>query len=306
MAKIAFLFCGQGSQYAGMGEELYAASPAAKKLLDSLEEQSPGLLALCFHGSKEALQATINTQPAVYAIDLAASAAVTELGIRPLAAAGFSLGELAALAFAGAYSPESGLGLVRKRAELMTAAAKENPGAMLAVLKLTNQQVEVLCQNQELYPVNYNCPGQLVVAGTDEKISLLADEVKKLGGRSIRLAVSGGFHSPMMDEAAKGLAEFLQGFAMRPLTLPVYANFTGEKYHKDIASYLVKQTNHPVRWEKTITEMLATGIDCFIELGPGKVLSGLVAKIAPGAKVYKLENLADLELIREELLDVKK
>ncbi len=306
MAGIAFLFSGQGAQYAGMGKDLYENSPAAKALLDSLEEIQPGLLNLCFQGTAEELQSTINTQPAVYAVDMAAAAAVAEIGITPSAVAGFSLGELAALAFADVYTAVDGYKIIQKRAALMADAAKKNPGAMLAVLRMDNEKVESLCAGRALYPVNYNCPGQLVVAGSESDIDYLAQKIKEVGGRSIKLAVSGAFHSPFMDEASKGLADVMKSMKFRAPSIPVYSNLTGELYGYDTAEYLSKQINHPVRWETTIRRMKSAGIDCFIELGPGKVLSGLIAKIIPEAIVYHVESASDLEIIREELTNVKK
>ncbi|MDD4445797.1 MAG: ACP S-malonyltransferase, partial [Eubacteriales bacterium] len=185
MAGIGFLFSGQGAQYTGMGKALYEYSPAARDVLDRLNEQRSDLLDLCFNGSAEDLSKTENTQPAVYAVDLAAAAAAKEAGMQPSAAAGFSLGELAALAFAGYYTPEEGFGLVQKRASFMADAAAKNPGAMLAVLRMENEAVEALCLGRTLYPVNYNCPGQLVVAGSPEDIQYLQEKIKEAKGRSI-------------------------------------------------------------------------------------------------------------------------
>jgi [acyl-carrier-protein] S-malonyltransferase len=305
MARIAFLFSGQGAQYTGMGKELYDNSPAAKALLDQLEKNQPGLLKLCFQGTAEELKLTVNTQPAVYAVDLAAAAATVESGITPVAVAGFSLGELAAVTFSGIMSLADGFGLIQKRAGLMARAAEKNPGAMLAVLRMENEKVEELCSGKALYPVNYNCPGQLVVAGSESDIVYLEQKIKEAAGRSIRLAVSGGFHSPFMDEAAKGLAELTKGMDFKAPAVPVYSNLTGQPYGEDVSDYLSGQINHPVLWEKTIRQMSQDGVDCFIELGPGKVLSGLVSKIIPQAAVYHVETSKDLEIIREELKNVK-
>lgn len=305
MAQIAFLFSGQGAQYTGMGKELYDNSPAAKALMDQLEKSKPGLLNLCFQGTAEDLKLTVNTQPAVYAVDMAAAAAAVELGVIPSAVAGFSLGELAAVTFAGVISLPDGFRLLQKRAELMAHAAKKNPGAMLAVLRMDNEKVEELCSGKTLYPVNYNCPGQLVVAGSESDIGYLEQKIKEAAGRSIRLAVSGGFHSPFMDEAAEGMAELTAGIEFMVPSIPVYSNLTGECYGENVSDYLSRQINHPVLWEKTIRQMSQGGIDCFIELGPGKVLSGLVSKIIPEATVYNMETAKDLEIIREELTNVK-
>ena len=303
MNKVVFLFSGQGAQYSGMGEDLYKNSSAAKDILDSLDEIRPGLIDLCFHATHEELKLTINTQPAVYAIDLAAAAAITQEGISPCCVAGFSLGELAAVAFSKTFTAQQGLLLVQKRAALMATAAEKNPGAMLAVLRMENEKVEELCSGHELYPVNYNCPRQLVVAGSESEIEYLQGKIKHVGGRSIKLAVSGGFHSPFMDEAAQGFALELKDVEFQPSPLPVYSNVTGEIYKGNAAELLTNQINHPVRWEKTIREMDKAGVDCFIELGPGKVLSGLVAKILPKTPVFNVETSEDIKRIKEEMID---
>ena len=169
MGKIAFVFSGQGAQYSGMGKALYASSPAAKAVFDMADSLRPGTARQCFEGSMEELTQTVNTQPCVFAVDLAAARALAERGVQPDCVAGFSLGEIAALAFAGVLSDEEAFRLVCKRGELMDKAARENPGAMVAVLKLTSAQTEELCQRfEKTYPVNYNSPAQTVVATTTE------------------------------------------------------------------------------------------------------------------------------------------
>ncbi|MDD2296033.1 MAG: ACP S-malonyltransferase [Eubacteriales bacterium] len=300
MAGIGFLFSGQGAQYTGMGKALYEYSPAARDVLDRLNEQRSDLLDLCFNGSAEDLSKTENTQPAVYAVDLAAAAAAKEAGMQPSAAAGFSLGELAALAFAGYYTPEEGFGLVQKRASFMADAAAKKPGAMLAVLRMENEAVEALCLGRTLYPVNYNCPGQLVVAGSPEDIQYLQEKIKEAKGRSIPLPVSGGFHSPFMDEAAAKMEAELKQVVFRDPLIPVYANDTGKIYGKNAAEHLTNQINHPVLWEDSIRNMICRGIDCFVEAGPGKALSGFVSRIAPEARVISVDSAEGLEKWKEE------
>ena len=300
MAGIGFLFSGQGAQYAGMGKALYEYSPAARDILDRLNERRTDLLELCFNGSTEELAKTENTQPAVYAVDLAAAAAAREAGMEASAAAGFSLGELAALAFAGYYTPEEGFDLVAKRASFMAAAAAKNPGAMLAVLRMENEAVEALCLERKLYPVNYNCPGQLVVAGSPEDIRYLQEKIREEKGRSILLPVSGGFHSPFMDEAAEKMESELKQVVFQNPRIPVYANETGQLYGKNAAEHLKNQINHPVRWEEIVRHMVEQGIDCFVEAGPGKALSGFVSRIAPEVRVISVDSTEGLKKWKEE------
>ena len=203
MGKIAFVFSGQGAQYSGMGKALYASSPAAKAVFDMADSLRPGTARQCFEGSMEELTQTVNTQPCVFAVDLAAARALAERGIQPDCVAGFSLGEIAALAFAGVLSDEEAFRLVCKRGELMDKAARENPGAMVAVLKLTSAQTEELCQRfEKTYPVNYNSPAQTVVATTTENADAFCQAVKAAGGKAKVLPVSGAFHSPFMADAA--------------------------------------------------------------------------------------------------------
>ena len=204
MGKIAFVFAGQGAQYPGMGQELAQCSPAAAEIFAKLDALRPGTSAQCFGGTDEELKETKNTQPCMFAVELAAAAALEEGGLRADMAAGFSLGEIGALTYTRAVDLETGFHLVCRRGELMQAAAEEQPTAMAAVLKLSNEEVEQICaQFAQVYPVNYNCPGQVSVACAKEQLAPFSAAVKAAGGRALPLKVRGGFHSPFM--ASPGL-----------------------------------------------------------------------------------------------------
>lgn len=296
MGKIAFVFSGQGAQYPGMGQALCQTSPAAKAIFETAEAIRPGTMAQCFSGTKEELTITQNTQPCLYCTDLAAAAAVQESGIRADMAAGFSLGEVAALAFSGVVSISDGFSLVCKRGLFMQEAAAEYDSAMAAVVKLPNETVEALCANYEhVYPVNYNCPGQLVVAGLKKELSSFSEEVKAARGKAIPLAVGGGFHSPFMETAAERLAEVLSDFSWNPSRIPLYSNYTAQPYGTNPASLLVKQVKNPVRWQETIEAMIAGGADIFIEMGPGKTLCGLIGKISKAVRCFHVEDPETLQ-----------
>lgn len=291
MGKIALVFAGQGAQYPGMGKSLYEVSAAARAMFDLAERLRPGTLAQCFEGTKEELTVTRNTQPCLYGVDLAAACALREAGVAPAALAGFSLGEIAALTFSGAVSPEDGFSIVCARGEAMQAAAEQTDAAMVAVVKLDNATVEGLCARfRRVYPVNYNCPGQLVVAGAREELEAFKAAVKEAGGKALPLAVGGGFHSPFMEEAAEAFAGVLARFAIKDPALPLYANATARPYEGDYRALLVRQMKSPVRWQGTVEAMLAAGIDTFIEVGPGKTLCGLIKKTAPQAAVLQVED----------------
>ena len=278
MGKLAFVFPGQGAQFAGMGKELYESSPAAKKVLDQLSSIKPNLLELCFSGTAEQLQDTRNTQPCIFAVSLASGAAQVEAGKQPEAVAGFSLGELSALTFAGVFPLEDGFNLVCKRAELMAETAANNPAGMVAVLKLEADMVQQLANRHGVYAVNFNCLGQTVVAGQTDALETFAKAVKAEGGRALPLKVSGGFHSPMMASAAEGFAEVLAETVPKSPNIPVYANITGELYPVDIRETLTQQIVSPVRWQQTVENMVADGVEEFIEMEPGNVLTGLIEK----------------------------
>ena len=298
MKKTAFVFSGQGAQYPGMGKELYECSPAAKAVFDMAEEIRPGTLKQCFESTKEELSITINTQPCVFITDLAAAAAVAEKGIKPEFVAGFSLGEIAAIAFAGILSYEDAFKLVCKRAELMDKAANENPGAMAAVMKITPEKTEEICSKfNKAYPVNYNSPAQTVVAADVSEIDELCGMVKAEKGKAVKLAVSGAFHSPFMDSASEAMAEYLADKELKEPSVPVYANLTAEPYSDDFKKLRSMQINHPVRWQKTVENMIAQGAERFIEVGVGKTLTGLIKKINADVEAVNIENKEGLDTL---------
>lgn len=303
MGKIAFVFSGQGAQYPGMGQSLCEASPAAKFVFELADSLRPGTSSQCFSGTVEELSVTKNTQPCLYCVDLAAAKALEEKGVRADYAAGFSLGEVAAAAFAGIFTDKSGFEFVCRRAEAMQKAAEENPGSMAAVLKLTNEKVEELCGKfTKVWPVNYNCPGQLVVAGESGQLKEFQELVKAEGGRAAPLAVSGGFHSPFMESAASELEDALANIELGRPRLPVYANFTAKPYSDNAKELLVSQVKSPVRWQETVEALAAQGVDTFLECGPGKTLCGLIKKTVKTARVFQVQDAETLNAALSEII----
>ena len=287
MGAVAFMFSGQGAQYSGMGKTLYESSPAAKAVFGSLDSIRPGTSDMCFCGSEEELKQTINTQPCLYAVEMAAAAA---MDIRPAAVAGFSLGEVSALAYAGIFSTEDGFRAVIKRSELMQRETENLKSAMTAVLKLSDEDVaEAASKYSDVFPVNFNSPGQVVCAGSEESIASFEKDIAAKGGRAMRLAVSGGFHSPFMAKAAEGFREYLSSIQLSKPSIPVYSDLTADRYPDDIITTLSQQISSPVRWTSLIRKMIEDGIDEFIEIGPGTVLSSLVKRIDKTVSVRSIE-----------------
>lgn len=296
MGKVAFVFPGQGAQYSGMGRDLCENVSAASEIFALADTLRPGTSAQCFTASDDELKETNNAQPCIMAVELAAAAAVIKAGIVPDMVAGFSLGELSALAFSKTLDLEEGFRLVCLRGELMQADAEKFDSGMAAVLKLDSETVEKLCSGYEhVYPVNYNCPGQISVSGLKTELDDFVKSVKAAGGRAIPLKVKGGFHSPFMADASRKFGEALQNSDFHKPTLTVYSDYTGKPYGDDAAVLLERQICSPVRWQDIITDMIRNGVDTFIEVGPGKTLCGLIAKTDSTVRTFNIEDCESLE-----------
>jgi len=302
MGQIAFVFPGQGAQFPGMGKSLYEGSPAARAVFDQLDAIRPGTSEQCFSASPEELAETRNTQPCLFACELATAYALLDLGITPDMVAGFSLGELAALTVSGAVSLADGFRLVTARGALMQTDAEQVDSAMAAILKLDNDTVEALCrQFPQVYPVNYNCPGQITIACASESLAPFSAAVKEAGGRAMPLKVRGGFHSIFMENASQSFNKELGQYVLTTPRIPLYSNFTSLPYEGDFSALLSQQIRNPVRWEAIIRNMIAAGNDTFIEVGPGNVLTGLIKKIAPEVRTLNVSEHEHLAGIKEAI-----
>ena len=281
--KKAYVFPGQGAQFSGMGHDLYQSSPAAKALFDKADEVLGFKISeIMFGGTDEELRQTKVTQPAVFIHSVAAAVALGD-EFQPDMVAGHSLGELSALVASGAMDFEAGLRLVYARALAMQAACEAVPSTMAAVLGLPDEVVEQVCSGIEgVVAANYNCPGQVVISGTLEGVKEATVRLKEAGAkRALPLAVGGGFHSPCMESARVSLAEAIEQTEFRTPRCPVYQNVDARPHTspEEIKANLVAQLTSPVRWTQSVQAMAADGAEEFVELGPGKVLQGLIAKI---------------------------
>ncbi len=298
MGKIGFVFSGQGAQFPGMGKDLYEI-PSGKAVFDRIEQSLPDLTRLCFSSTEDELKQTLNAQPCLYAVNLACAAVLNNEGIFADGVAGFSLGEIPALTYAGIFNQDLGVEFVLKRAQLMQACAEKRKGCMFAVLKLSVEKIEEICvdlasEGLDAFLANLNCEGQTVVSCSAEAADELKNRIANAGGRCMPLAVSGAFHSPLMQDAYEGLSDFLKDKDLGTPKVPVYFNVTGNT-DGDYKTLMTEQVKKPVQWQKTIENMINDGFDTFVELGAGKVLSGLIKRISKDVAVYSATDLVGIK-----------
>ncbi len=290
--KTCLIFPGQGSQFSGMGRSIYDAYLAAREVFATGSEVvGRDLAALCFDADAETLNRTENAQTAIFTLSAALYSLITE----PIdAVAGFSLGECTALYTSGMISLHDGFRIVERRGKLMQQAADEGQGAMSAVLGLTGETIQELSQGIGAQPVNFNCPGQTVIAGTPEGVKLLTKRCIEAGAkRVVPLALSGAFHTTAMAPAAKMLSDFVKDIPLNPPAVPLYTNLTGQPLAPGIVlgEHLTTHMQRPVLWQKTVENLLENGIARFVEVGPGKTLSKFIPKISKEAVVVPVEEL---------------
>lgn len=290
MGKIAFVFSGQGDQFPGMGKELADKYPSAKAVFDMCDGIRPGTSEQCFNGTEEELKETKNTQPCLFAMELAAANVLFDKGVKPEALAGFSLGEVTAATAAGIFDNETGFRLVCKRGELMQTEAEKFDTSMAAVVKLTPEQVQDVCAKySDVYPVNFNCPGQITVSGLASQMKDFSADVKAAGGRALPLKLKGAFHSPFMNAASEAFRVELENAKINKGNITLYSDLTSMPYTDDVAELLSKQICSPVLWEKIVRNMIADGFDTFIEIGPGRTLTNMIKKISADVKAQTVE-----------------
>ena len=305
MAKVAFVFPGQGSQAVGMCKNLYEAYPVAHRIFEEADEALGfSMTNLIMQGPEEALRLTENTQPAILTASVACFEVLKEKGLTCDLAGGHSLGEYSALVAAGAISFADAVRTVKSRGKFMQEAVPVGEGAMAAIIGLDPDKIDGICQETEkacgeaVQAVNFNCPGQVVIAGATAAVNKAVEALKAAGAkRAILLNVSAPFHSTLMSPAAKRLAEVLEKVKFSDAAFPVVANVDAQPETKAevIKANLVKQADHPVRWEKSVHTMLDAGIDIFVEVGPGRVLSGFTKKIDRSKTALNVENIESLE-----------
>lgn len=305
MAKIAFIYPGQGAQKPGMGKDFYENSELAKAVYDKASELLQiDMKALCFE-ENEKLDLTEYTQAALVTTCLAMTKVVEERGLKPDVTAGLSLGEYCAISVAGGMKEEDAISLVRKRGILMQNTVPAGEGAMAAILGMDASVIEEGIKDLEGVTVaNYNCPGQIVITGETKAVEKAAEILKEAGAkRAVLLNVSGPFHSPMLKQAGEELAKEMEKVEMEPLQIPYVTNVTAE-YVTDIREtkkLLAEQVAASVRWQKSVERMIAEGVDTFVEIGPGKTLAGFLRKIDRSVKVYNIGTWEDIDKVVLEL-----
>ena len=297
---LAFVFPGQGAQAPGMGQDVFDEYDSAKAIFKAADERLGfAISTLCFEGPEEKLKETAIAQPAIVATSLAYLAAARDMDILPQPAfvAGLSLGEYTALAAAGVLDVADVVQLAALRGRLMQLASQQAPGAMAAVMGIDEPTLFEIARDSGVYVANYNSPGQVVISGERDKITKAIEALASRGARVIPLAVSGAFHTPLMAPAAEGLAKVVERLAFKDARIPIIANTTGEPITAaaEIKAELLKQLTTSVYWQKSVEYMARAGVTTFIEIGPGKVLSGLIRRVSRDVKTV---NISDAQAIK--------
>lgn len=311
MRKVGFVFPGQGAQYVGMGKELYDNFSEAREVFDKADEiLGRNISNLCFQGPMEELTSTDNTQVAILTTSIAALEVLKKHNINPSLVAGLSLGEYSALVASGALSFEDALSLVEKRGRFMKEDSEKNKGEMAAVLGVSEEIIQEVCnQCRDLGVIsiaNYNCPGQIVIAGEMEPLNKAIELLSEKGAKKIiKLPVSGAFHTELLGNASNRLREELEKVDFETFSATFIPNLTGDILEsvENLKDILKNQVKNSVQWEKSINTMINEGVDTFIEVGPGKALSGFVKKINRSLKVYNVEDVASLNKVLEALVE---
>ena len=307
MIKTAFIFPGQGSQTAGMGKDFYENSKTAKEIYDRASQRiGLDVKKLCFEKNEE-LDITEYTQAALVTTCLAMARTIVEKGLHPDVTAGLSLGEYCAIAEAGGMDDLDAIYAVRQRGILMQRAVPQGEGAMAAILGMKNEKIEEILEKIPGASIaNYNCPGQTVITGKIKAVEK-ANEILLANGakRAVMLNVSGPFHSPMLREAGEKLGDVIDNITLKELTIPYVTNVTAEYVEdiKETKELLMKQVASSVRWEQSIERMIEDGIDTFIEIGPGKTLTGFMRKINKTVKAYHISTWEDMEEVVGQLVE---